>query len=214
MGRFEQFQAIYKPANDAVQTVTTPRLEVELIRQIPGFSELIGQYAGKPLSGGIYRLLDDPLVEAAETFVSYAFPVWVGNVAPFGCDWMGRIYAVDGSKRRAPNGEHCAMLLDPATRDLLRVPASVTDFHNEMLISDAETALEQDLWTDWRRATGRPLMNSEVVGWKKPGFLGGELTLANLEIQPAVVYWDLSGQLIAQAFKLKTGTPVRSVKIE
>jgi hypothetical protein len=172
------------------------------------------QLSGQVLNGGIYRLLDESLAAAAEVFVALAYPAWYGRLAPFGCDWMGRIYAIDGSKRRAPNGERCASLLDPATRDLLRVPASVTDFHNSILVDDLETAAEEALWKSWRDSGGRELEYNEVVGWRTSGFLGGSLEVSNLEVQPARVYWELSGQLIAQTFKLQPGTSIKSATIE
>jgi hypothetical protein len=186
----------------------------ELIGEIPDLDDLMSEFGGRLLNGGIYRLLDDGLAEAADGFVAHAFPAWHGRLAPFGCDWMGRIYAVDGSGRRAENGERCASLLDPATRDLLQVPASVTDFHNTVLVDELEVAAEEHLWAEWRASASRDITYEEVVGWNKPAFLGGSLELANLDVQLARVYWELSGQLIAQAFKLKPGTPIKSVSIE
>jgi hypothetical protein len=213
MERFAAFKAVFKRTGSTAPFQPS-QLNAELIAEIPGLSELMTQLGGQVLNGGIYRLLDEPLTAAADVFVSRAYPAWYGRLAPFGCDWMGRIYAIDGSKRRAPNGEHCASLLDPATRDLLRVPASVTDFHNTILVDDLATAAEEPLWMSWRDSSGRDLDYNEVVGWKTPGFLGGTLELSNLEVQPASVYRELSGQLIAQTFKLPAGTPIKSVNIE
>ena len=213
MDRFEPFRAAFRPTATSGSTQPSRR-NTGLIAEIPGLSELMTAFSGKMLNGGIYRLLDDTLAEAADGFVAHAFPVWRDRLAPFGCDWMGRIFAVDGSNRRAPSGERCASLLDPATRDLLRVPSSVTDFHNKVLTVDLEIAAEEKLWIAWKASSSRDLNYDEVAGWNKPAFLGGNLELANLSVQPAAVYWELSGQLIAQAFKLSPGTRIDSVSIE
>jgi len=214
MDGFQTFRSQFKPTGQASPTATTSYRDRELIRMVPGLSDLIAELGGKVLNDGAYRLLDDQLAEAAEDFIAEAMPVQKGIRAPFGCDWMGRIYAVDGSKRRAPNGELCACLLDPATRDLLSVPGSVADFHNSILVEEPDVAYEEPLWHQWRERNKEPLAFSDVVGWKTPAFLGGSLEVSNLEVQPACVYWPLAGQLIAQAFNLKPGTPIRSVTIE
>lgn len=154
------------------------------------------------------------MFNAAVEFVETAFPAWKGHVAPFGCDWMGRIFAIDGSGRTGSAGERSASLLDPATRDLLQVPATVTEFHNVILVEEGDLAYEETLWTAWLSEHPRGLDYSEVAGWRIPAFLGGELTLENLEIQPASVYWGIAGQLIAKAFGLEPGQRIAGVKID
>jgi len=215
MDTFEPFRSAYKPTTSVdAKPVEPARRPSQMLTEIPGLLELMAEYAGKPLNGGIYRLLDQKLHDAADRFVAYAFPAWVGRLDPFGCDWMGRIFAIDGSDRRADDSERCASLLDPATRDLLQVPASVTQFHNEILVDDPETALEETLWKEWQSKHRDGLSYWDVAGHNVPGYLGGSLELSNLQVQPATVYWELSGQLIAQTFKLKPGTPIKSVTID
>ncbi len=215
MDRFQQFRSVFQPTDSMAAVPIQPsHRDSRLIREVPGLTALMEEFAGQVLNGGIYRLFDEELAEAADRFVAYAFPAWRGELDPFGCDWMGRIYGVDGSDRRAPDGERCALLLDPATRDLLQVPASVTEFHNSILIHDAELALEQTLWNTWHRSNAEGLGYRDLAGRKVLDFLGGSLELGNLQTEPATVYWELSGQMIAQAFKLKQGTPIKSVTIE
>lgn len=211
--RYDAFRFAFRPTGIKVPSQPCDR-NADLIGQVEGLSALMAEMSGRVLNDGVYRLFDQALADAADGFVAHAFPAWYGRLAPFGCDWMGRIYAVDGSDRRTADGELCPSLLDPATRDLLRVPASVTDFHNTILVDDLETAAEKTLWEAWRGTAHRDLGYGEVVGWNKPGYLGGSLVLSNLEVQPAGVYWELSGQLIAQTFKLKPGTQIKSVSIE
>ena len=157
--------------------------------------------------------MDSELFAAANEFVRDAFPAWSDTAAPFSCDWLGRLFAVDGSGRTGANGEACVLLLDPGTGDILRVPATVTEFHNQVLLTDRETALEKSLWIAWS-SQNRALEFNEVAELSVPGFLGGQLVPANLEIQSAVVYWGLSGQLIARTRDLSDGTPITSVQIE
>lgn len=213
--RFQAFRSAFTP-NESVHAVAlnTSRREFRLIQDVPGLTDLMAEFAGKTLNRGIYRLFDEKLATAAARFVESAYPAWHEKISPFGCDWMGRIFAVDGSDRRADDGERCAFLLDPATRDLLDVPASVTELHNSVLIRDAELALEESLWNDWLESSPHGLGYWDLAGRKVPDFLGGSLELANLDVQPATVYWDLSGQIIQQTFKLKPGTRIDSVKIE
>jgi hypothetical protein len=211
--RFQSFIASFVSDSPGMPTVAMmPSLE--LIDEVPGFRDLIAGCAGRVLKLGAYRLFDKTLFAATAEFVELAFPAWQGRLAPFGCDWMGRIFAVDGSGRTGSGGERCVILLDPATRDLLQVPATVTEFHNEILVDEGELAYEESLWASWLSEHATRLDYSDVVGWRAPAFLGGELALANLEIQPALVYWSLSAQLIAQTFKLSPGERVERVDIE
>jgi hypothetical protein len=184
-----------------------------LIDGVTGFRQLLDEFQGRVLDSGIYRLMDSTLSEAANEFVRDAFPAWSDSAAPFSCDWLGRVFAVDGSGRKGANGEACVLLLDPGTGDILRVPATVTEFHNQVLLTDRETALEESLWTMWS-SQNRALEFHEVAGLTVPSFLGGQLVPDNLEIQSAVVYWGLSGQLIARTRALPEGTPITSVQIE
>jgi hypothetical protein len=214
MDRYDPFKRAFEASGSSPSPAVARVLSATLLKAVPDFTNVIIGLAGKVLNGGLYRLFDDTLFEAAEAFIDEAYPAWKDHLGPFGCDWMGRIYAVDGSKRRDANGQLCAVLLDPATRDLLKVPASVGDFHNLVAVSDPNLAFESDLWTIWRQQSGRDLEYGEVAGWKVPAFLGGQLDLANLEVQLIRVYWGIASQLIAQTFKLREGTPIRSVKNE
>jgi hypothetical protein len=183
-----------------------------LIDANPDFRVLLDDLGGRPLNLGIYRLFEQRLFDAARAFVASAFPAWHSKLVPFACDWMGRIYALDGSGRTV-NDETSLCLLDPATRDLLDVPTSVSGFHDELLVSEPELPLEEALWRTWLSERPRGLSYQEIAGWRRPAFLGGQLVVDNLEVQPAPVYWELSGQLIAQTFKLQPGARIGSVEI-
>jgi hypothetical protein len=209
---FEPFKAAFHDRkSDGGRSVPLPKNV--LIDENPEFRALLNELGGNSLNLGIYRLLESQLFEAATDFVAAVFPAWYYSLAPFASDWMGRIFAIDGSDRRL-NGERCVSLLDPATRDLLQVPASLTAFHNDMLVNEPELPLEAELWKSWLAIHPQGLGYDELAGWRRPAFLGGELVVENLEIQPARVYWDISGQLIVKAFKLKPGTRIRSVEIQ
>jgi len=184
-----------------------------LIDGVTGLRRLLDAFQGRLLDGGIYRFMDSTLFEAANEFVRDAFPAWSDHAAPFSCDWLGRVFAIDGSGRTGADAERGVLLLDPGTGDILRVPASVTEFHNQLLLTDRETALEESLWTAWS-SQNRALEFDEVAGLRVPSFLGGQLVLDNLEIQSAVVYWGLAGQLIARTRHLPEGTPITGVQIE
>ena len=197
---------------DPIATERVPLPPNALLDERPDFRALLDDMGGQALNRGIYRLLEGRLFSVASQFVATAFPAWPGRLVPFGCDWMGRIYAVDGSDRRV-NGERSLCLLDPATRDLLDVPTTILEFHNDMLVKEPELPLEETLWRSWLSTHPGGLSYVQLAGWRRPGFLGGELALENLEIQPASVYWDLAGQMIAQVFKLPPGTHIREVTI-
>ncbi|MGA8634304.1 MAG: hypothetical protein WB805_05535, partial [Candidatus Dormiibacterota bacterium] len=139
-----------------------------LIDGVTGFRQLLHEFHGRVLDGGIYRLLDSTLFAAANEFVRDAFPAWSDSAAPFSCDWLGRVFAVDGSGRTGANGEACVLLLDPGTGDILKVPATVTEFHNQVLLTDREAALEESLWIAWS-SQNRALEFNEVAGLSVPG---------------------------------------------
>ena len=205
MERFAPFAGHFSSGKDLQRQSATRSVPADgLIDGVPGFRSLMDTFRGLTLDGGIYRLLNCELFDAATGFI---------RAAPFGCDWLGRIFAVDGSGRTGTDGEPCVLLLDPGTRDILQVPATVTEFHNQVLLVDREIALEESLWKAWL-AGGHTLEYDQLAGLRIPCFLGGQLILNNLEIQPAVVYWGLAGQLIAQTLQLREGTQIKDVEIK
>jgi hypothetical protein len=214
MERFSTFVEHFADTEESGSPANEGRIPANgLIDGVTGLRQLLDAFQGKRLDGGIYRFMDSKLFEAASEFVRDAFPAWSDHAAPFSCDWLGRVFAIDGTSRTGADAERCVLLLDPGTGDILRVPAGVTEFHNQLLLTDRETALEESLWTTWS-SQNRALEFDEVVGLRVPSFLGGQLVLDNLEIQSAVVYWGLAGQLIARTRQLPEGTPLTGVQIE
>ncbi len=213
MERFSSFVDQFSDGQQRQRSDTSSVPANDLIDGVAGFRSLLEEFRGTTLRSGIYRFMDAELFAAATAFVCDAYPAWTDHTAPFGCDWLGRIFAVDGSGRTGADGEPCVLLLDPGTGDILKVPATVSQFHDQVLLFDREVALEESLWKAWSIG-GVALDYDQVVGLRTPCFLGGELILDNLDIQRALVYWGLAGQLIAQTRHLREGTQIKSVVVE
>jgi len=68
------------------------------------------------------------------------------------------------------------------------------------------------LWEAWRSHCPTPT-TAQCVAYKKPIFLGGDVAIENLAIADLDVYWEVTGQLLAQIRNLPDGTPITGVKL-
>lgn len=177
---------------------------------VAGWEELMSSDAGSTFNGGLYRLHDATTGPAADAWVADAFPRHGGQNFCFGYDWLGRQFALDGSRRAG--GEPLVMLFEPGSGDAFEIPLTFADFHDEELIVAADEALSADLFAGWA-AANPPLAPTECAGYRVPLFLGGAHDLANLEVIDLDVYWTISGQLLRGVRRLAPGTTIRQVSI-
>ena len=50
---------------------------------------------------------------------------------------------------------------------------------------------------------------TDCIGLKVPAFLGGEETIANMEVNDMDVYWSFNAQVYNQVKDMPPGTPIR-----
>src|SRR5204863_782100 len=114
----------------------------------PGFAELMSAHGGATFDDGLYRLHTPDSQIAANEWVAEGFPAIAGHVACFGYDWLGRQFALDlrDSARTA------ILLIEPGTGEVLEIPSTFIDFHNDELVEQQEAALARSFFDSWSRA--------------------------------------------------------------
>ena len=135
------------------------------------------------------------------------------RIRPFGYDWMGRFFCLDGA--RVIKDEPAVLLLEPSSQNAYEIPATLIDFYDGILIENAEQALEVELFEEWRSKNERiNLSMPECVGCRVPLFLGGQFCLENLELIDLKLYWNIVSQISKQAEKYPEGTSIDSVRLD
>jgi hypothetical protein len=154
---------------------------------------------GRSLSGGLYRVHSQSAAIRWTAEVAEAFPDFAHRIACFGYDWLGRQFALDSARADA-SGRPLVLLVEPGTGEALEIPVNLAQFHEIELIHEADAALAERFYREWRTRSGddAPLALDECVGYRVPLFLGGKDEVDNLERTDAEVYWSLSGQLRQQ----------------
>ncbi|WEK45896.1 MAG: DUF1851 domain-containing protein [Candidatus Andeanibacterium colombiense] len=140
-----------------------------------------------------------------------AFPEFAGRIECFGADWMGRQFATD--KARIFAGVPQVLMLEPGTGEALEIPVDVRAFHEEELVQEADAAAAYSFFKQWLATGGTTPEYDECVGYEKPLYLGGEDTVANLELVDFDVYWTISAQLLAQVRGLPVGMRIGGLSI-
>lgn len=178
----------------------------------PYLKELFTQFGGGSFGSGLYRVMSAETAASWEALVSSAFPSFAGNIACFGFDWLGRIFALDS--KRSELGLPGVVMLEPGTGQALEIPCNVHNFHENELIDYREEALAASFYAKWISVGGVVPTLSECIGYKKPLFLGGKDVIENLERSDMEVYWSIASQLIAKTRGLPAGTRIGSTHIE
>jgi hypothetical protein len=168
---------------------------------------------GVTLDGGLYRCHASTSVSAMTALATDAFPEFADRAVCFGADWLGRQFAADDARRDA-TGVPLVLMFEPGTGEALEIPATVTDFHENRLVDDAEPALARSFYLAWRAKSvdERPLELNECVGYRVPLFLGGSDDVENLERTDLDVYWTFAAQLRRGTRDLPPGAPVSAIK--
>jgi Domain of unknown function (DUF1851) len=102
-------------------------------------------------------------------------------------------------------------MLEPGTGQALEIPVSFSLFHDVELVDYREEALAQSFFGQWLAIGGKRPRLDECVGYRKPLFLGGVDTVANLEIIDLDVYWTVLGQLRNTTKSLPEGSGIFGV---
>ena len=150
----------------------------------PDFRELI--------ACGAYRAFEPAEVEPATRLAQEAFPEFAQRITCFGCDWLGRMFATD----RQRSGE--VLMLEPGTGEVLEIPVTADDFHEQELVFNADAAIAFSFYRDWLGNGGERPQAGQCIGYRQPLFLGGHDGVENLECTDLEVYWSITAQLLAK----------------
>jgi hypothetical protein len=204
------FAAHFEPDGGGV--LSAPR--DSLLAGASSYQVFVEEIAGKTFNRGAYRGHDAASAAQARQLVVAAFPEIAESVSqPFGYDWLGRQFALDGN--RTDGDEPLVLLCQPGTGHVLNIPATLASFHEEVLVEQPEEAFEASLFAAWSRANADalPLARDACVGYRVPLFVGGEHAVENLEVTDIEVYWDVVGQLRNNVCDLPPGTKIGEITI-
>ena len=206
---FERFTQQYT-VTSRLSTGSPGAIVMSPLENTPGYEDFMREYAGATFNEGVYRVHSLEARASWTRLVEQAYPMYRGQFAVFGCDWLGRQFALDSQRRE--NGQPRVVMYEPGTGQALEIPATFHGFHDAVLSMESDAALADVFFQDWLRAGNRGPRPTECVGYKVPLFLNGEDTLDNLELTGMDLYWELTAQLLAQTRGLPAGTPIRSVE--
>jgi hypothetical protein len=161
--------------------------------------ELIGTFGGCSFKKGIYRIHAFDDINTWNENVAQAFPDYNGKIVCFGYDWLGRQFALD--RIALENGQDQVLMFEPGTAEVLSIPCSIENFHEEEIPQYHDSCLASDFFEEWILSNPAGLKNNECAGYKIMLFLGGADAIQNLEISDMHVYWSVCSQIIQ---KLKT----------
>ena len=140
------------------------------------------------------------------------FPDYKGKITPFGYDWLGRFFCLDSE--RSQNKQPLILLFIPYSDQVLEIPASFIGFHNIVLTTQAEPATEANLFRQFLAFNKiTDIAINQCADLKVPLYLGGKLTVENLNIMDLSLYWELMAQIALQTRDLATGASVNNFKI-
>ncbi len=179
----------------------------------PGMAAFLAQHAGAAYEKGLYRILPTAEMAAWTANVAEAFPEHSGEMLCFAFDWVGRSFAIDFA-RTSDEGEYLILRLEPGVGEVMEIPVTFIDFHNEELVEYREDALSSDFFEEWQEAGGAAPAYDECVGYIKPLFLGGDDVVENLEVADLRVYWSISAQLLAKVRDLPEGASLEDLDID
>lgn len=206
---FERFKQRYAVTSRLSAGLPDP-IVTSPLENTPGYEDFMREHAGATFNEGVYRVHSLEARARLTCLVEQAYPMYRGQFAVFGCDWLGRQFALDSQRRE--NGQPLVVMYEPGTGQALEIPATFQGFHDEVLSLESDAALADVFFQDWLRAGHRGPRPAECVGYKVPLFLNGEDTIDNLELTAMELSWELTAQLLAKTRGLPAGTPIRSVE--
>ncbi|MBN3765580.1 DUF1851 domain-containing protein [Burkholderia sp. Ac-20365] len=79
-------------------------------------------------------------------------------------------------------------MYEPGTGQALEIPCDIESFHDKELVGYRDAVLAEPFFLQWVESGGHQPQYTQCVGYKRSLFLGGEDTLANLEVIDLDVY--------------------------
>ncbi|MEY3172302.1 MAG: hypothetical protein RLZZ436_215 [Planctomycetota bacterium] len=207
-----RFDEHYKPDLPVQTAVTTTQgISDEIEAGAHGIRNFLKIHSSQTFANGLYRIMKLEEMTTWTTIASDAFPEFRGHILCFSSDWLGRIFAVNQTRKVA--GQYQILMLELGTGMALDIPVTFEDFHNAELVDFANEALAAQFYRDWLKHGGAPPGFGECVGYKTPLFLGGKDVIENLEVIDMHVYWTLTAQLLTKTRSLPDGTKISEIRL-
>lgn len=167
---------------------------------------------GRSFGRGLLRFHDTDSAADAQETVDSMWPELGSDFAVLAFDWLGRQFTVVGAAH-SETGADDVVLLDPSghTSESLVEPADFLPAFETPLMLEV---LEAPLFGDWLVAQSLSgLSFTDCAGCRIPGFLGGPLTVGNLELTDLSVHLSVLEQIWAQTAAAPTGSSVTGFDI-
>jgi hypothetical protein len=169
------------------------------------------EFGGKSYNRGVYRVYAAGQIEAATERIERAFPDFKGRIICFAYDWLGSHCALDMERKQ--NDEPLILLFDIGLGQALEIPATLEEFHDKELISNANDAVALETYKEWYEVNKIDITQNQCVGYKIPLFLNGQDSVENMELIDLDVYVEICGQLLNKIKTLPQGTTIRDITI-
>jgi hypothetical protein len=211
MSMYMKFLATYDPAG--AEASSRGPWEEPFLLQNAGYRQLAQSFAGVTFDAGLYRIHDASSGPAGQQLIAECFPRFAPRVRVFAFDWSGNQYALDNSRKVGADAQ--VKMFEISTGSVFDIPATLVEFHNDLLPSDKNVPLGKDFYQEWRQYAGvkDTLEFSQCVGHNISLFLGGSDTVENLGATDLEVYWSLTGRLRTKTADLPLGTKITGVDI-
>ena len=112
------------------------------------------------------------------------------------------------NQKRLKNGMYEVLMFEPGTAEVLEIPCSFLEFHNEEVVIYNDACLASDFFSEWKNKKSVTLSHEECIGYKVPLFLGGDDALENMELSNIDVYWEVMINVIEKVRDFPEGTKV------
>ncbi|MFJ6946937.1 T6SS immunity protein Tdi1 domain-containing protein [Streptomyces wuyuanensis] len=168
--------------------------------------------AGRTLAHGFLRFHTPASACGAYEACAQLIEGLEGRYFPFAFDWTGRELLFD---IRDPEARpRYVIMVDPAEGEHFRTSLGLDEFF-EAVADEDEDALAFPYFEEWRAANPgtESLGFDQVVGYKVPLALGGDDSVANMELTDRQVYFELCTQIALQVRDLPEGTPISGITL-
>lgn len=156
---------------------------------------VLAEMGGVTLARGFYRFHTADSAVAANDACGELIRGFAGRYHAFAFDWLGRELAVDV---RAGQADGAVIAVDPGGAEYLESDLSLSAWHD--VVASEEDPMAYRFYTTWRAANPEvgDLGCDQVIGYKRPLFLGGADEVENLELSDRDVYFSLCTQIATQ----------------
>lgn len=208
---FEKFKDYFSAGT--IQTGSDERedIGVSMLNSEPNLAAFFRELGGISFGRGLYRTLKIAEIEAYIERTVLAFPDYRGRIFPFGYDWLNRVYCLDIGNGDVPKS---CLLFSHLSDEVLRIPAGIVEFHNDIIINDGNEIFDADMFDNFLIREERNMLGrSECAGIIVPLFLGGEYSISNMDLFDTSIDWETMAQILVQTRASRINEKIQSVSL-